>query len=66
MARKHGTEEYYIDGPDRVGLTAYRRSPDEVFEQVPNPDGYVSPRLGVRFDLTGSELVVYRRTAARS
>jgi Uma2 family endonuclease len=65
MARKllfyeqYGAEEYYIYDPDRVRLTAYRRAADGGFEQVANPSGHVSPRLGVRFDMSGPELVIY-------
>lgn len=65
MARKllfyeqYGAEEYYIYDPDRIRLTAYRRATDGGFEQVANPSGHVSPRLGVRFDMSGPELVIY-------
>lgn len=65
MARKllfyeqYGAEEYYIYDPDRVRLTAYQRAADGGFEQVANPSGHTSPRLGVRFDMSGPELVIY-------
>jgi Uma2 family endonuclease len=66
MARKllfyeqHGVEEYYIYDPDRVRLTGYRRSGDGGFEQVPEMNGFTSPRLGIRFDMSGPELTIYR------
>lgn len=71
MARKllfyerHGVEEYYIYDPDRARLTAHRRAADGGFELVPDASGYVSPRLGIRFDLTGPELVIYRPDGQR-
>ncbi len=66
MARKllfyerYGAEEYYVYDPDRTTFSAYRRRPDGRFDDIDEPDGYISPRLGVRFDLSGSELVVRR------
>lgn len=66
MARKllfyeqHGVEEYYVYDPDRVRLTGYRRAADGRFESIPDANGFVSPRLGIRFDLSGPELVIYR------
>ena len=71
MARKllfyeqYGVEEYYVYDPDRNLLTAHRRAADNSFEQVPSPDGYVSPRLGVRFDLSGPELAIHRPDGGR-
>ncbi len=66
MARKllfyeqHGVEEYYVYDPDRVRLTGYRRAVDSGFELIPDANGFVSPRLGIWFDLSGPELVIYR------
>jgi hypothetical protein len=55
----HGVEEYYLYDPDSNQLTAFVRS-GEAFRRVRKPDGFISPRLGIRFDLSGPELVVYR------
>ncbi len=56
---EYGVEEYYIYDPDHNQLTAYRRQ-GEVFRRVRPVDNYTSPRLGIRFDLSGPEMVVYR------
>ena len=68
MARKalwydrYGVEEYYIYDPDRKDFAALVRSVvTGHLEEVPLPvSGYVSPRLGVRFDLSTDDLVIYR------
>ncbi len=54
----HGIEEYYIYDPDEVELTGFKRDGDEL-KEIPKLDGWISPRLGIRFDLSGSELVIY-------
>jgi Uma2 family endonuclease len=54
---EHGVEEYYIYDPESNRLLGYRRS-TETLVPVHKIDGYVSPRLRVRFDLSGEELIV--------
>jgi Uma2 family endonuclease len=56
---EHGVQEYYIYDPDSNWLMAYVRQGD-VLRRVRPVDGYISPRLGIRFDLSGPELVVFR------
>jgi Uma2 family endonuclease len=65
MARKllfyeeHGVEEYYVYDPDTVHLTIYTRDPTGAAFVARNPDTFVSPRMGIRFDTqTGPELLV--------
>ncbi|MEH1976479.1 MAG: Uma2 family endonuclease [Nostoc sp.] len=55
----YGVEEYYLYEPDVVDLTGWQRrnSRLEVIDQIV---GWISPRLGVRFDLTEEELQIYR------
>jgi Uma2 family endonuclease len=49
---RHGVEEYYLYDPERYDLTAWHRpNPNAVLTLVPNPNGWVSPRLGVRFSV---------------
>lgn len=66
MARKllfyeeHGVEEYYIYDPDYAVLTGYRRDLEGMFAAIDEMHGYVSPRLGIRFDTSGDELVIHR------
>jgi Uma2 family endonuclease len=54
----YGVEEYYMYDPDANQLTAFVRSGD-VFRRVRKLDNFVSPRLGIRFDVSGPDLVVY-------
>ncbi len=54
---RHGVEEYYLYDPDRNDLTGWQRTTDD-FELIENMHGWVSPRLGIRFELS-SELILY-------
>jgi Uma2 family endonuclease len=56
---EHGVEEYYVYDPDDNHLMIFVRR-GEVFVRVRNLGTFVSPRLGIRFDLSGPEMVVYR------
>ena len=64
MARKlriyerYGVEEYYLYDPDRGELSGWRRHGDNL-EEIDEMIGWISPRLKVRFDLEGSDLVLY-------
>jgi len=53
----HGVEEYYIYDPDNNRLQVFVRRGD-VLARVRKVDNYVSPRLGIHFDLSGPEMVV--------
>jgi Putative restriction endonuclease len=53
----YGAEEYYVYDPDSNRLHGYLRRGDILKRQRPM-NGFVSPRLGIRFDLSGPELVV--------
>jgi hypothetical protein len=46
---RFGVEEYYVYDPDDGFLQGWRRVGDHLRE-VPQMAGYVSPRLGIRFD----------------
>lgn len=61
---RYGVEEYYLYDPDKVDLTAWLRSETglEVIEQI---KGWVSPRLGIRFELAEDELQIYRPDGQR-
>jgi Uma2 family endonuclease len=54
---RYGAEEYYIYDPDRNRLEGYARGADGL-DDIPVMHDWVSPRLGVRFDLSGPELVI--------
>jgi Uma2 family endonuclease len=54
---RYGVEEYYIYDPDRVDVTGWLRQ-DGKLQGISDIAGWVSPRLGVRFEL-GEELEIY-------
>ncbi|MCY2991319.1 MAG: Uma2 family endonuclease [Planctomycetota bacterium] len=56
---RYGVEEFYIYDPDVVRLTGWIRQAD-TFQEIAEPDGWTSPRLGVRFELSSGELRVLR------
>ncbi|NWJ97062.1 MAG: Uma2 family endonuclease [Chloroflexi bacterium] len=57
----HGVEEYYLYDPDSYLLEGWRRNGAELVS-LPEMRGWVSPRLGIRFELDGpeGELRIYR------
>ena len=64
MARKlqfyerFGVEEYYVYDPDNLILQGWLRS-DGRLSEVHQMDGWVSPRLSLRFDMSGAELRLF-------
>jgi Uma2 family endonuclease len=56
---EHGAEEFYVYDPETNRLRGLVRR-GNILARVWKMDGFVSPRLGIRFDLSGPELVVYR------
>jgi Uma2 family endonuclease len=54
---EYGVEEYYVYDPDSNRLVVYVRQ-GAALRRVRPVAGFVSPRLGVRFDTSGPELVV--------
>jgi Uma2 family endonuclease len=61
---RYGVEEYYLYDPQKNDLSGWLRSEAglEVIETLHN---WVSPRLGIRFDLSGEELQIYRPNGER-
>jgi Uma2 family endonuclease len=55
---EHGVEEYYLYDPERNRLLVYRRGV-EALRRVRKVDSHVSPRLGIRFDLSEPEMRVF-------
>lgn len=56
---RYGAEEYYLIYPEFPShLEAYLRSGDKL-ERVAEPNGFVSPRIGIRFLLERGQLTVY-------
>jgi Uma2 family endonuclease len=54
---RYGVEEYYIYDPDRVDFTGWLRQSGRL-QGISNISGWVSPRLGVKFELN-EELEIY-------
>ncbi|GCL42087.1 Uma2 family endonuclease [Anabaena sp. FACHB-1250] len=56
---RHGVEEYYIYNPQNNQLKGWLKTEDglDVISEIEN---WVSPRLGIKFDLSGEELQIYR------
>ncbi|MEX0817986.1 MAG: Uma2 family endonuclease [Pirellulaceae bacterium] len=55
---QYGVEEYYVYDPDRNELEGWIRR-GEALEEIPELNGWVSPRLGIRFELTADDLHLY-------
>lgn len=56
---RYGVEEYYLYKPDLVDLTGWQRRNSRL-ELIEPIAGWVSPRLGIRFELSESQLQIYR------
>jgi Uma2 family endonuclease len=61
---RHGVEEYYLYDPDGVELFGWQRL-DGALQAIPEMHGWVSPRLRIRFDLSGPELAIYKPNGER-
>jgi Uma2 family endonuclease len=57
--QRYGVEEYYIYDPDRNELTGFVRS-ENWLQEINQIHGWISPRLGIRFELTPQTLEIYR------
>lgn len=60
----YGVEEFYIYDPDRLRLTGWTRQGGQLIA-IANMEGWVSPRLGIRFSQMNRELEVYRPDGRR-
>ncbi len=61
---RYGVEEYYEYDPDRGTIKGWLRR-DEQLESIAQMEGWVSPLLGIRFSLEGTDLVLYRPDGRR-
>ena len=61
---RYGVEEYYLYDPDRGELSGWQRR-GATLEEIPSMAGWVSPRLGVRFELEGNTLQLYHPDGER-
>ena len=55
---EYGVEEYYVYDPDKNRLKAYIRQ-GEILVPGESVKKFVSPRLGIRFELTSPEMTVF-------
>ncbi|MHC5828953.1 MAG: Uma2 family endonuclease, partial [Nostoc sp.] len=62
--QRYGVEEYYIYDPDKNDLNGLLRSGDS-FEVIEEMNGWVSPRLGIRFILTLDTLEIVSATGQK-
>jgi Uma2 family endonuclease len=61
---EHGVEEYYVYDPDSNRLDVYLRQGD-LLRLIRPSHGFVSPRLKIRFDLSGEEMIVFAPNGRR-
>jgi Uma2 family endonuclease len=61
---RHGVEEYYVYDPDKLELTGLQRG-EQGLEVIETIDGWVSPRLQIRFQMADSGLEIYRPDGQR-
>jgi Uma2 family endonuclease len=54
---RYGVEEYYLYDPDKKELSGWQRI-EGLLEVIEPMSGWVSPRLGVRFELTEQGLLI--------
>ncbi len=60
----YGVEEYVVYDPERNDLAGYRRL-KRGLQPIETMNGWVSPRLGIRFDMSGPEMVLWRNDGQR-
>lgn len=60
---RYGVEEYYIYDPDKIDLNGWlkiQEAEENRLEVIEEMDGWVSPLLGIKFQLTPQTLEIYR------
>jgi Uma2 family endonuclease len=61
----YGVEEYYIYDPYENVWSGWMRAPDGQLHEVADMEGWVSPRLGVRFSMKAGDLELYHPDGRR-
>ena len=61
---RYGVEEYYLYDPESQELNGWQRI-EGLLEVIEPMSGWISPRLGVRFELTEEGLELYRPDGQR-
>ncbi|MDJ0737683.1 MAG: Uma2 family endonuclease [Nostocaceae cyanobacterium] len=62
--QRYGVEEYYIYDPDKIDLNGWLRS-EENLEVIEEMNGWVSPLLEIRFQLTPDTLEIFSPTGQK-
>ncbi|MDM8537311.1 Uma2 family endonuclease [Desulfobacterales bacterium HSG17] len=62
--REHGVEEYYLYDPDKITFDGWSHTNGRLLK-IRKIQGWKSPRLGIRFELTDEELIIYRPDGRR-
>ena len=62
--QRYGVQEYYEYDPDRGTLKGWVRREDRL-EPIARMEGWVSPLLGIRFGLEGTDLALYHPDGQR-
>jgi len=62
---QYGVEEFYLYDPDNETAWGHVRDEHGRHQKVETLDGWVSPRLGIRFDLSSGALVITDREGQR-
>jgi hypothetical protein len=60
----YGVQEYYIYNPDTQALEGWQRQGAHL-QEIHQMDGWVSPRLQIRFEIDPEGLVLYRPDGTR-
>jgi Uma2 family endonuclease len=60
----YGVQEYYVYDPESRGIEAWIKTEDKL-QQIQPVNGWKSPRLGIQFDTTQGDLVIYRPDGER-
>lgn len=61
--RRYGVEEYYIIDPDQFTVQGWLRR-QEHLEPIPIMDGWISPRLRIRFQVRPNAVTLFRPSGA--
>ncbi|CAD5911675.1 Uma2 family endonuclease [Planktothrix agardhii] len=61
---RYGVEEYYIYNPENYQFQGWQRG-DGGLDVIETSENFVSPRLGIRFEVSEAELQIYRPDGAK-
>ncbi|MDY7012230.1 MAG: Uma2 family endonuclease [Cyanobacteriota bacterium] len=62
---RYGVEEYYVYDPEDGELIGWLRREEEDLDVIPEMNNWVSPRLGIRFEILPNDLIIYRPDGER-